>query len=126
MLNWEDSELEQVWKWRLRKLSWQVLGHNKAMSQMQLYQRRTNLVLEKFIQHRWRRISSKGWFRKILIDYRLSIIEYLMIEMFRIRIIKEIQTKLTVGEWLLLLCVMIENKGYGVELASFDDVWYNV
>ena len=81
MLNWEDSELEQVWKWRLRKLSWQVLGHNKATSQMQLYQRRTNLVLEKFIQHGWRRISSKGWLRKILIDCRL--IEYLMIEVFQ-------------------------------------------
>ena len=48
------------------------MGHNKAMSQMQLHQRRTILVLEKFIQHGWRRI---------LIDCQL--IEYLMIEVFQ-------------------------------------------
>ena len=57
------------------------MGHYKAMSQMQLYQRRTIIVLEKFIHHGWRRISSKGWLRKILIDCRL--IEYPMIEVFR-------------------------------------------
>ena len=94
---------------------------------MQLYQWRTILVLENFLQHGWRRISSKGWLWNILIDCRL--IEYLMIEVFRNDSnmdYKRDTTKFKVGEWSLLLCVMIENKGYGVELALFDDVWYNV
>ena len=94
---------------------------------MQLYQRRTILVLEKFIQHGWRRISSKGWLRKILIDCRL--IEYLMIEVFRNDLnmdYKRDTNEAYAGEWSLLLCVMIENKGYGAELALFDYVWYNV